>query len=42
MKLQESMTVFYKQGYASGNLNQAMIELTRKDHTLVLMQKTNT
>jgi lipopolysaccharide/colanic/teichoic acid biosynthesis glycosyltransferase len=24
----------YKRGYASGNLNQAMIELTRKDHTL--------
>jgi lipopolysaccharide/colanic/teichoic acid biosynthesis glycosyltransferase len=24
----------YKRGYASGNLNQAMIELTRKDHIL--------
>ena len=24
----------YKRGYASGNLNQAMTELTRKDHIL--------
>jgi hypothetical protein len=33
MKLQESMTGFCsKRGYASGNLNQAMAELKKKDH----------